>query len=74
MNFRKATDALLASITLEDLATALGASLQAVRQARMDEGSSGHRRPPEGWERAAAKLARRQAAKLEKLAASLEEI
>ena len=72
MNFRKATDELLSSVTLEDLANALGASLQAVRQARAEEGSAGFRRPPEGWEAAAAKLARRQAVKLDRLASRLD--
>ena len=72
MNFRKATDELLASVTLEDLANALGASVQAVRQARANEHSAGFRRPPEGWETAAAKLARRQAVRLDRLAARLE--
>lgn len=72
MNFKKATDELLASVTLDDLASALGASLQAVRQARAQEGTAGFRRPPAGWEGAAAKLARKQAAKLERLAVRLK--
>jgi hypothetical protein len=72
MNFRKATDELLASVTLEDLASAIGASVQAVRQARAQEGSAGFRRPPAGWETAAAKLARKQADRLERLASRLE--
>lgn len=68
MNFRRATDELLASVTLEDLAKALGVSVQAIRQARAHEDSSGFRRPPTGWEGAAAKLARKQASRLERLA------
>jgi len=72
MNFRKATDELMSSVTLEDLASTLGASVQAVRQARAKEGSPGLRRPPEGWEAASARLARRQAARLAKLADRLE--
>jgi hypothetical protein len=72
MNFKKATDALLESVTLEDLASALGASVQAVRQARAQEGAPGYRRPPAGWEAAAAKLARRQAAKFHRLADRLD--
>ena len=60
MDFRKATDALLESVTLEDLAHALGRSTQAVRQARADKETSAHRTPPEGWEAAVAKLAASQ--------------
>lgn len=72
MNFRKATDELLASVTLEDLASAMGVHVQAVRQARAQECSAGFRRPPAGWEKAAAKLARRQAERLERLAGRLD--
>ena len=72
MNFRKATDELLASVTLEDLASAIGVSVQAIRQARAQEASAGFRRPPAGWEAAAAKLARRRAAQLERLANGLQ--
>ncbi len=72
MNFKKATDELLGSVTLEDLASAIGASVQAVRQARAQEGAAGFRRPPEGWEAAAAKLARKQASRLVRLADKLE--
>lgn len=68
MNFKQATDALLKSVTLEDLAAEMGVSVQAVRQARAQQGSSGFRRPPLGWEMAAAKLARQRAMTLGKLA------
>ena len=68
MNFKKATDALLESVTLQKLADSMGVSVQAVRQARALEGSSAHRPPPKEWARAVAALARRQAAKLEQLA------
>lgn len=60
MNFRKATDALLESVTLEDLAHALGKSTQAIRQARADKDTSAHRPPPQGWELAVTKLAESQ--------------
>lgn len=72
MDFKKSTDSLLEAVTLEDLAVALGASVQAVRQARTAEGSASHRSPPSGWEAATAKLAREQAEKLVDLAARLE--
>jgi len=67
MNFKQATDALLESITLEDLATAMGVSIQAVRQARAMEDKASHRSPPEGWESAVAKLAKRRARELARL-------
>ena len=72
MNFRKATDALLESVTLQDLADAVGVSLQAIRQARAAEGSAAYRRPPDRWEPAVAKLARSAASRLSKLAERLE--
>jgi hypothetical protein len=68
MNFRKATDALLESVTLQDLADALGVSLQTVRQARADEGSTAYRSPPPEWQAAARKLALRAAARYSRLA------
>ena len=60
MNFRKATNALLESATLEDLAEAIGVSVQAVRQARTDDMSTAHRSPPSGWEKAVHDIAVRQ--------------
>ena len=72
MNFKKATDELLESVTLEDLASALGVSLQAVRQARAREDTTAFRPSPEGWEEAVIRLARKQAARLSKLSTTLE--
>jgi len=71
--FRKATDELSASDTHEDVAAALGVSVQAIRQARLDTSSANYRNPPSGWRAAVADLARRRAARLEKLAGELEE-
>lgn len=67
MNFKQATDALLGSPTLTDLASEIGASVQAVRQARMDEASKGFREPPEGWESGVLRLANEQIRRLNKL-------
>ena len=72
MTFKQATDALLGSVTLQDLAVALKASVQAIRQARVAEGMKAHRSPPEGWELAVAKLARKRASQLNHLAMALE--
>ena len=71
MNFKQATDALLESVTLEDLASEMGVSLQALRQARAAKGTLSHRTPPDGWEAAIARLADRKAAKLVRLSGAL---
>jgi hypothetical protein len=71
MNFRKATDALLANVTLEDLAGALGVSVQAVRQARASEDTTSFRKPPLGWEKAVAYVAERRARDLQRLTTKL---
>jgi hypothetical protein len=72
MNFRKATDALLESVTLEDLASALGVSTQAVRQARAAEGTTSYRQPPPGWEGGVRSLAAQRAKRLVSLAKGLK--
>jgi hypothetical protein len=68
MNFRQATNELIAGLKLEDLAKVLSVSLQAVRQARATEDSAAYRRPPEGWGRAVAELARKKAKEYQRLA------
>ena len=57
MKFREATDTLCASLNHEDVAKALGVSVQTVRQARLKEDSNGFRAPPRNWERAIIRLA-----------------
>lgn len=74
MNFRKATDALLESVTLEDLANALGVSVQSVRQARVAEESTAHRSPPIGWEKAAIRLSEEHMRRHRKLVERLSNI
>jgi hypothetical protein len=71
MNFRSVTDELLVHPTLEDLADALGVSVQAIRQARSKEGSKAFRSPPEGWEDAALWLTENTIAHFERLARKL---
>jgi len=68
MDFKKATDELMAGTTREEIAGALGCSVASVRQARLSEEANAHRKPPEGWEAATARLARQKAAQLQKLA------
>jgi hypothetical protein len=57
MNFREAVDALCASLSHEDVAKALGVSVQTVRQARLNEDSDGFRAPPKNWKAAIIRLA-----------------
>ena len=57
MKFREAVDALCSSLTHEDVAKALGVSVQTIRQARMKEDSKSSRAPPQNWERALIGLA-----------------
>jgi hypothetical protein len=71
MNFKQATDALLESAKLEDLAEALGVHVQAVRQARATAGTASHRPPPKGWEAAVSKLAEAKSARFSRLSRAL---
>jgi hypothetical protein len=57
MTFREAVDALCASLSHEDVAKALGVSLQTVRQARLREDSDAFRAPPKNWKAAIIRLA-----------------
>lgn len=60
MNFKQATDALLESVTLDDLAKEMGISVQALRQARTAETSTAYRSPPPNWEKAIYDIAMRK--------------
>ncbi len=64
MDFKKATDVLFDHIGHADLAKALGVSVPLIRQARLDSAAVAHRSPPEGWEKAVARLAKDRADKL----------
>ena len=68
MDFRKATDELLAGISHQELADTLGVSVATVRQARLEEGAKAHRSAPSGWETKVARLARARSASLARLA------
>jgi hypothetical protein len=72
MDFRTVVDRLRERPTREDIADALGASFYSVAQALLPETSSGRRAPPGGWKSKLAKLARKRAAELVKLAEQLE--
>jgi hypothetical protein len=68
MDFKKATEELMAGMTRGEIAEALGVSEATVRQARLDETANAHRNPPGGWEAKVAKLARQRAERLARLA------
>lgn len=72
MDFTEATDRLTKSVSLADLARELNASYGLIRQARMDPASPSHRRPPDGWEVAVARLAGERGEELLRLKAELE--
>jgi hypothetical protein len=57
MNFKAATDSLCEKLDHDDVAAALGVSVQAIRQARMDEGANAHRPPPKDWHSAVIRMA-----------------
>jgi hypothetical protein len=71
LDFRKATDELLACISHQELADALQVSIATVRQARLAESAKAHRQPPERWQPTVAKLARAKAENLRRLAEKL---
>jgi len=74
MDFRQATDELLAGISHERLAEVLGVSVSSVRQARLAEGAKAHRKPPKDWEDAVAGMAEIEGYRLLKLAQSLDKV
>lgn len=66
-DFRRATDILLARVTLEDIALEMGVSVQALRQARVATDSASYRSPPDGREEATRALAAQRVKQLEYL-------
>jgi hypothetical protein len=67
MSFREATDALCASLNHEDVAKALGVSVQSVRQARLRPDSMAFRAPPQNWKNAIIRLAEARVSHYRKL-------
>ena len=57
MNFRDALDNLCDRLRHEDVAAALGVSVQTIRQARLGAKAKAHRAPPDEWEKAVIRLA-----------------
>ena len=71
MYFKTATDRLLGP-TLRQLAEQLGIAYTSIRAARLPSDSVSRRSGPEGWERVIARIARRRARELDRLADELE--
>jgi hypothetical protein len=71
MDFNKATEILMAGMTRAEIAEALGKSEATVRQAKLDPSANAHRNPPPGWEAVLARLARKRAEVLARLADKL---
>jgi hypothetical protein len=57
MEFREAVDALCKPVTHQDVAKALGVSVQTVRQARLSDDSDAFRAPPKNWKKAIIRMA-----------------
>lgn len=60
MDFKTATDQAAPCIGHQELADALGVSVQSVRAARLDRDSPNFRSAPPGWQLALAKLLRQR--------------
>lgn len=69
-SFKHATD--LLCLSSPELAQIFKANAQTIRQARLDPTNAGYRRPPDGWEKKLAELARARGGELVKLAEELE--
>lgn len=65
---------LFAKIDHEAMAKTLRVSVATVRQARLKDGAAARRSPPEGWQRAAAQLAKQRVGELEALMRSLDTV
>lgn len=73
MNFKNITSRVTATcVTLADIAEACGVADNSIRRARLDPTTEAYRKPPPGWEKAIAKLAKERAGELIKLADELE--
>jgi hypothetical protein len=57
MEFRDAVDSVCERIDHDDVAKALGVSVQTIRQARLDPTTQAHRSPPNEWQYALIRLA-----------------
>jgi hypothetical protein len=73
MDFRTAANLLGQQITTADMAEVLGVSPHSIRQARLQEGAPGFRKPPEGWPQAFVRLAQERCRELKALVEALDQ-
>ncbi len=74
MNFKEATDGLFDRISHDELANALGVSVASIRQARLSPDAKAYRQPPDRWQAAVIRLARKRVAHYNRLADSLRRL
>ncbi len=72
MDFRTAVNVLGKQITTAEIADAFGMSPHSIRQARLQEGAPGYRRPPDGWQEVLLRLARERVVELDSLIETIE--
>lgn len=72
MDFRTAANILGQQITTADMANALGVSPHSIRQARLQNGAPGFRKPPEGWPQVFVQLAKERCSELQAFVEFLE--
>jgi DNA-binding GntR family transcriptional regulator len=73
MNFKRATDALFDRVSHEELASQIGVSVPAIRQARLEVSAKAHRSAPRGWEKAVVELAENRIRQYHELIGTLEQ-
>src|SRR5215207_3353850 len=71
MDFKSATDELCDGVSHDRLASVLGVSVAAIRQARLQAEAKAHRRPPAEWERAVIDIAEEQVRRYSRLIRTL---
>lgn len=73
MDFKRATDSLCDNVGHDDVAKALGVSVQSVRQARLRGEARAHRSPPSDWQNALIRLAEERVWHYRKLITELKQ-
>jgi len=73
MNFPEATDSLCEKVSHEDIAKALGVSVQAIRQARLKADADAFRAPPARWQARLIRIAEERVWHYRQLIESLRE-